>query len=67
MKKATTDIQKKSDKDLAKGLADKRKESRDFRFGVAGSKVRNMNEGAIIRKDIARILTEVNRRKREQN
>ena len=44
-------------------MADKRKAFRCFRFGAAGSKTRNVKEGRDLRKDIARILTEINKRK----
>jgi len=48
----------KNDKDLDKNLVEKRKELRDFRFGIAGSKIRDVKTGKNLRKDIARILTE---------
>jgi len=60
MKKDT--LKNKSDKDLAKKLADKRKELREFRFGVEGSKVKNIKEGRDTRREIARILTEIGSR-----
>lgn len=59
-----TDIQKKSDKDLAKSIVELRESLRAFRFGVAGSKIRNMKEGHNIKKDIARHLTELTKRGR---
>jgi ribosomal protein L29 len=43
--------------ELAKLLADKREALRTFRFAVAGSKSKNVKEGATLKKDIARILT----------
>ncbi len=52
------DIKKKGDADLTKALRDARKLAMDFRFDVAGSKVRNTKEGKNAKKDIARILTE---------
>lgn len=58
-----SDLKTKGDKDLAKDLSDKRNALRRFRFGAAGSKTRNVKEGRDLRKDIARILTEINRRK----
>lgn len=48
--------------DLKKLLAEKQAGLRNFRFGVAGSKSRNTHEGRNTRKDIARILTELNAR-----
>ena len=57
-----TDLKNKSDKDLQKELGDKRESVRAFRFGVAGSKVRNVKEAKNTKKNIAQILTEVNAR-----
>ena len=56
-------FQKHSIEDLHKELADKREGLRSFRFGGAGSRSRNVREGRILRKDIARLLTEINSRK----
>ena len=58
------DIKKKTDQDLLKMLSEKRTEIREFRFGLAGSKTKNIKKGREIKKDIARILTEA--RAREQ-
>jgi len=55
-------IQKKSEKDLQKDLKEKRAGLRDFRFGLSGSKTRNSKEGKNLKKDIARILTELQTR-----
>ena len=57
------ELKDKNEKDLIKDLADKRKALNNFRFGIAGTKTRNVKEGRTIRKDIARILTELNSRK----
>jgi ribosomal protein L29 len=56
------DIQKLSDKELIKLLEEKRKAVRQFRFDITGSKVKNIKEGGNMRKDVARILTELNKR-----
>lgn len=53
----------KNDKDLEKALTEERVALRSFRFGIAGSKVRNVKEGKNIKKKIAQILTELNTRK----
>ena len=53
----------KKENDLVKILAEKRSALKDFRFGVSGSKVRDVKAGKNLRKEIARILTEVNSRK----
>lgn len=56
------DLQNKEEKDLMKLLGEKREALRAFRFGIAGSKTRNTKEGRALRKEIARILTELNTR-----
>ncbi|HEY4511435.1 MAG TPA: 50S ribosomal protein L29 [Candidatus Paceibacterota bacterium] len=58
-----SDQHKKNEQDLTNELKDKREALRTFRFGVSGSKVKNTKEGNLLRKDIARILTELNARK----
>ena len=45
-------------------LAEKREALRKFRFGIAGSKNRNVKEGKNLRKEIAQILTEIGKRAR---
>lgn len=52
----------KSEKDLAKALYEQREALRNFRFGTAGSKTRNVKEGRKAKKEIARIMTELNRK-----
>jgi ribosomal protein L29 len=63
MNKKTEEIRKKSDKELAALAIEKREAVRAFRFGIAGSKVRNVKEGGNARREVARILTEINARK----
>ena len=46
--------------DLVKALYDKREKLRAFNFGEAGSKTRNVKEGSGLKKEIARIMTELN-------
>ncbi len=58
-----TDIKKYAIEDLHKEIAEKRESLRSFRFGEAGSRTRNVREGRNLRKDIARMLTELNARK----
>ncbi|MHB1316612.1 MAG: 50S ribosomal protein L29 [Minisyncoccota bacterium] len=53
------DFKNKTEKELKVMLADKRVALRNFRFSVAGSKVKNVKEGYVVRKDIARILTAI--------
>ena len=52
--------------EVQKELADKRESLRVFRFGGAGSRSRNVREGRNLRKDIARLLTDLNSRKVSQ-
>ena len=54
--------QDKTVETLQAELAEKREALRVFRFGGAGSRSRNVREGRNLRKDIARILTELNTR-----
>lgn len=51
------DFKNKTEKELKALLGEKRVALRNFRFSVAGSKVKNVKEGHVIKKDIARILT----------
>lgn len=61
MTKALTE---KSDKDLNAELVDKRNGLRTFRFNASGGKAKNPYEGRTLRKDIARIMTELSLRAR---
>ena len=60
MKKAS--YKDKPKKDLVKALGERRETLRNIRFGSSGSKNRNVKVGATTRKDIARIMTELNRK-----
>lgn len=55
------EIVKKNKADLIKLLTEKKTELRDFRFKVSGSNARNVKEGQVLKKDIARILTVLNK------
>lgn len=57
-----TDFKKYSVEDMQKEIAEKREALRNFRFGSAGSRSRNTREGRGLRKDIARLLTEMKAR-----
>lgn len=57
------EIKSVSQAELIKETANKREELRKFRFGSTGSKVKDVKLGRTIRKDIARMLTELNSRK----
>ena len=54
-----TEFTGKNKKELFKTMADKRQALQDFRFGVSGGKAKNVKLGRTIRKDIARIQTEI--------
>lgn len=56
------DLQDKNEKDIVKLLIEKEEALKGFRFGIAGSKVRNVREGRALRKDVARLKTELSRR-----
>ena len=56
------DFSKQDIDELKKLVADKRETLRAFRFGAAGTRARNTREGRGLRKDIARILTELRKR-----
>ena len=58
-----SEIKNKTEKDIMKSIAEKRKSLQAFRFGSAGSKTKNVKEGLGLRKDIARMMTELNSRK----
>ncbi|PIP55744.1 MAG: 50S ribosomal protein L29 [Candidatus Zambryskibacteria bacterium CG_4_9_14_3_um_filter_42_9] len=51
----------KTTKDLIKALGEKREVLRKLKFGSTGSKTRNVKAGANTRKDIARVMTELNK------
>jgi len=57
------DLKTKKDEDIKKLLVEKQDALRAFRLGLSGSKIKNVKEGAEIKKDIARIMTEVSSRR----
>ncbi len=61
------DLNKKTRAELYKILSDKHEEKRESRFAVSGSRQRNTKEARTLKKDIARVLTEINKRKKEIN
>lgn len=50
--------------DLKKLINEKRVAIRDFRFGSSGSKTKNVKLAGTLKKDIARIMTEISMRKK---
>jgi ribosomal protein L29 len=61
-----SEFSKQEPAELKKALSDKREALRVFRFEGAGSRSRNVREGRTLRKEIARLLTELNSRKVSQ-
>lgn len=55
----------KSKTDLTKALYEKREALRNIRFGSAGSKTRNTKSAHNTKKEIARIMTELNKPNKE--
>jgi ribosomal protein L29 len=51
------DIKNKNSKELNTLLSEKQAALQKFRFGIAGSSVRNVREGRGLRKDIAQVRT----------
>jgi len=62
----TPDIKKKSDADLITLLGELRETARQIRFGVSGN-VKNTRALSETKKSIARIMTEVTLRKKDQS
>jgi len=52
----------KTKEELHRLVAEKREALRAFRFAMAGSKKKNVKEGKTVRKEIARLLTELRKR-----
>ena len=55
-----TDFKTKNKTDLVNLFKEKKEDIRNFRFGLSGSKTRNVKEGKKLKKEIARILTVLN-------
>ena len=51
----------KTENELKQMLKEKREALRTFRFAMSGSKIKNLKEGQALRKDIARIMTVLNK------
>jgi ribosomal protein L29 len=57
------DLMGKSVEDIRAAIVEKREALRAFRFGASGSRARNTQEGRLLRKDIARLMTELSVRR----
>ena len=55
------DLINKTEKELARMLVEKREALRVFRFSMAGGKIKNLKEGQNLKKEIARIMTLLNK------
>ena len=55
------DISNKTPAELQKLVAEKRQALSAFRFGTAAAKSKNVKEGREVKKDIARIMTALNK------
>ncbi len=53
------ELKNKTPQELTKLISEKREILRHFRFGSAGSKTKNVKAGHNVKKEIARIMTEL--------
>lgn len=51
------DLKKKTKAELEKMLEEKKVALNAFKFGIAGSKIKNVREGRNIKREIAQIIT----------
>jgi ribosomal protein L29 len=58
---------KKKTEELTKELQSLRKKLQEFRFAVSGAAAKNSKEARDIKKNIARILTELTARQKQEN
>lgn len=56
------EFKKKTEEDLIKLLKEKREALRKFRFDKAGARIKNTKDGVNLRKEVARLLTELGMR-----
>ena len=52
---------KKTEKELKALLAEKKESLRAFRFAMSGGKIKNLKEGGNLKKEIAQIMTLLNK------
>lgn len=57
-----TDFTKKNPEELVKLLKEKREELRGLRFSAAGARAKDSNAPMKVRRDVARVLTELGNR-----
>lgn len=63
----TNEIKNKKDSELFDELSSKREALRTARFSGAGGSIRNNKQPSALKKDVARILTELNSRRAEES
>lgn len=61
MKKKTDNLKNTATGDLSEKLAALREQVRAIAFNIQGSKIKNVKEVSSLKKEIARILTEMNK------
>ena len=54
-----TNYKDKTEADLRKTLVEKKAELSKFKFGISGSRTKNVKEGQTLRREIARIMTQL--------
>ncbi len=54
-----TDIKNKTKAELLKLIDEKKEAIRNFRFGLAGSKTKNLRHGRNLRREIAQMMTAI--------
>ncbi len=62
-----TNYKDKNKDELIKTLLEKREDLRKFRFGITGSKTTNTKHGHNLKKDVARIMTELVSMQKKEN
>ena len=62
-----TEIHQKSEKEFQAVLLEKREKLRSLKFDLSSGKVKNVREIRGLKKDIAKILTVMNLKRREPN
>ena len=55
------ELSKKTEKELKVLLTEKKEALRVFRFAMSGGKVKNLKEGSKLKKEIAQIMTLLNK------
>lgn len=59
-------LSEKNEKEMTGLVSEKRNLLRDFRFRAVKGRAKNVKEGSVLRKEIARLLTEIAKRDRSK-